>query len=76
MYNGEVKIYQDDIDRFLNIAHRFKIKGLLNDKNDDEEVVEQKFDNELIANHDIISEPELQPKTMINHKQIMLPHFP
>ena len=28
MYNGEVQIFQDDIDRFLNIAHRFQVKGL------------------------------------------------
>ena len=30
MYNGEVQIYQDDLDRFLNVAQRFQFKGLLN----------------------------------------------
>ena len=29
MYNGEVHVYQDDLDRFLNIAERFKLQGLL-----------------------------------------------
>ena len=31
--NGEVQIYQDDLDGFLNIAHRFKIKGLQSNEN-------------------------------------------
>ena len=29
MYNGEVHVYQDDLDRFLTIAQRFKLQGLL-----------------------------------------------
>ena len=29
MYNGEVQIYQDQIDHFLNIAKRMKLEGLL-----------------------------------------------
>ena len=28
MYNGEVKIFQDDLDRFLAVAQRFKLEGL------------------------------------------------
>ena len=28
MYNGEVKIFQDDIDRFLAVAQRFKLEGI------------------------------------------------
>ena len=32
MYNGEIQIYQDDLDRFLDIAQRFQIKGLLNNE--------------------------------------------
>jgi len=28
MYDGEVQIYQEDIDKFLAIAQRFKMKGL------------------------------------------------
>ena len=30
IYHGEVQIYQENIDRFLNVAQRFKIKGLQN----------------------------------------------
>ena len=29
MYNGEVKIYQENLDRFLAIAQRFQLQGLL-----------------------------------------------
>ena len=28
IYNGELQIIQEDVDRFLNIAHRLKIEGL------------------------------------------------
>ena len=28
MYNGQVKIFQDDIDRFLAVAQRFKLEGI------------------------------------------------
>jgi len=31
IYNGEVQIYQDDLERFLNIAQRLKLQGLLSD---------------------------------------------
>ena len=29
MYNGEAQVYQEDLNRFLNIAERFKLQGLL-----------------------------------------------
>ena len=29
MYNGEVKMYQGDIDNFLKVAQRFKLEGLM-----------------------------------------------
>ena len=29
IYNGEVQIYQDNLDRFLGVAQRFKLEGLL-----------------------------------------------
>ena len=31
MYNGELQIFQEDLDRFLNIAQRFKLEGLITD---------------------------------------------
>merc|ERR1712126_527838 len=29
MYNGEVNIYQEELDRFLNVAQRLKLEGLM-----------------------------------------------
>ena len=39
IYDGEVNIYQDDLDRFLTVAQRFKLEGLLG--NDDLDPQEQ-----------------------------------
>ena len=33
MYNGEVQIFQEDLDRFLTIAQRMKLEGLRQDSN-------------------------------------------
>ena len=44
IYHGEVQIFQDDLDRFLAIAQRLKLEGLL------EESVEQKFEGGKIEN--------------------------
>ena len=32
IYNGEIQIYQDNLDRFLNVAQRFKLEGLIGDQ--------------------------------------------
>ena len=54
IYNGEVQIYQDDLERFLNIAQRLKLQGLLSDNANDETIIKeettileekQEFDN-------------------------------
>ena len=45
IYDGEVNIYQDDLDRFLNIAQRFKLEGLLGNlqqQQEEEQLVEEK----------------------------------
>ena len=33
IYYGEVNIHQDDVDRFLNIAERLKLEGLISSEN-------------------------------------------
>ena len=49
IYNGEVQIYQDDIDRFLQVAQRFKLDGLLGGDSetikDDDSFKEFKYPN-------------------------------
>jgi len=37
IYNGEIQIYQDHLDRFLNIAQRFELEGLLGDQSSTQE---------------------------------------
>ena len=37
IYNGEVNIYQEDLDRFLSVAQRLKLEGLLEGKQEDED---------------------------------------
>ena len=39
MYNGEIQIYQDHLDRFLIIAKRLKLEGLLSDNSSKEEEI-------------------------------------
>ena len=57
MYNGEVHIYQDDLDRFLNLAERFKLQGLLggsgpeNDNKKDNKGIDQLGKNEETFQH-------------------------
>ena len=37
IYNGDLQIFQEDLDRFLNIAQRFKLEGLINNPDADQE---------------------------------------
>ena len=40
MYNGEVQIYQEELDNFLSVAQTLKVKGLINNiSNKDEQKV-------------------------------------
>ena len=34
IYNGEIQIYQENLDSFLNIAQRFKLEGLIQQESD------------------------------------------
>ena len=51
VYNGEAQVYQDNLDRFLEMAQRFKLQGLLSEKRgEDNDMVEQ-FENDVTANN-------------------------
>ena len=45
VYDGEVRILQEDLDRFLNIAQKFKLEGLIGGEPDQEQE-ERYFDNQ------------------------------
>ena len=47
VYNGEVKIHQEDLDRFLNVAQRLKLEGLIS--NDSHENIREDTIEEDIA---------------------------
>ena len=45
IYNGEIQIYQDNLDRFLTIAQRFRLEGLLS-KEDEVDASAEDFNQE------------------------------
>ena len=49
IYHGEVQIYQEDLDRFLNVAQRLKLDGLLTSQSngDTHEVFNQNFKEDI-----------------------------
>ena len=49
VYYGEVKIFQDDLDRFLVVAERFKLQGLLSDQESPEEEINHPQHNTATA---------------------------
>ena len=51
MYNGEVRLYQDQIEKFLEVARRFKFEGILKSN-----TVEEKYEqSENIENQNLTS---------------------
>ena len=68
IYNGEVQIYQENLDRFLKVAQRLKLEGLIGGKDEDEtdnldtvkdEFVESKDDVSYISNVNELTRPEI-----------------
>ena len=49
VYNGEIQIYQDQLDQFLNIAQRFQLEGLMQG-NEETSPEPDKFDSKLSPN--------------------------
>ena len=68
IYNGEVKIFQEGLDRFLNVAQRLKIEGLLTDPDADLDQEEQESirqtepvnEEKIIQKPIVKSEPQLE----------------
>ena len=60
IYNGEVQLFQEDLDSFLDVAQKLKIDGLIgsNQVADKEENIDDKFSNE-VKHEDVIE--EVQP---------------
>ena len=46
IYNGEIQIFQDQLDQFLDIAQRFQVEGLLQgEKENEPELEPEQFDS-------------------------------
>ena len=60
IYNGEVQIFQENLDRFLSVAQRLKLEGLIGGKQEcDEDMNENENSDEFIQ-----SLEETQPETI------------
>ena len=57
IYYGEVQLYQENLDNFLEMARRLKLEGLTNNKQaEDMDDIEFKYFGEDVAGHDIIDD--------------------
>ena len=63
MYNGEVHIFQEDLDRFLNIAQRLRLEGLLDGGSENEEQQSTKETKPYIEER--LSEPTYEEKPTV-----------
>ena len=64
VYNGEVNIEQDQLDRFLTIAERFQLKGLISDESGELESEDTQSSNVKYSN-----EIHLETKNVDNVKK-------
>ena len=51
VYNGEAQVYQDNLDRFLEMAQRFKLQGLITEKRVEDNDMVEKIQNDVTANN-------------------------
>ena len=58
IYNGELQIYQDHLDNFLDIAQRFQLEGLIQGKDENKDAETEQFDT--------MFDPEDDYKVMVN----------
>ena len=61
MYNGEVHIFQEDLDRFLTIAQRLRLEGLLEENGEEDDQQSTKETKPYIE--EILSVPTYEEKT-------------
>ena len=68
IYNGEVQVFQEDLGRFLNVAQRLKLEGLLKEPDADQEQEEEASNHEAepLTSEEIIKRD--LPKKNINEK--------
>ena len=70
MYNGEVHIFQEHLDRFLEVAQMFRLEGLMENKSEEEENVNMKAQSEsasFVQTNDVSTKEETHADT--NHEE-------
>ena len=83
MYNGEIQIYQDNIDRFLSLAQRFRLEGLLSNKAESKNLTKKEFQdinnprsrNEILDGEDCPSSQPIQVQSDTKLKDSNDPAF-
>ena len=55
IYNGEVKIYQESLDRFLTIAQRLQLNGLIGTENGDSVKKNESEDSSFMDQNDVMT---------------------
>ena len=83
IYNGEVQIFQDDLDRFLNVAQRLQLEGLMeSDNRGDPQHENQNFktsmskeEQEALIPHETKNQnpQNHRPRQVANADRIMVP---
>ena len=68
VYNGEIQIYQDQLDQFLNIAQRFQLEGLMQGK-EETRPEPDKFENSIESSNDNMkyAPPKAGIENDVNH---------
>ena len=69
IYNGEVQIYQENLDRFLGVAQRFKLEGMIG--GNQEEYEEDMSDNKDCVNEFIPSLTETSSEPIPDQRPIL-----
>ena len=70
IYHGEVQIYQEDLDRFLNVAQRLKLDGLLTPQSnqDTHEALNQNFEEDTENDTNLSFEAKLPTEKIVNRQ--------
>ena len=81
IYNGEVQIFQENLDRFLNVAQRLKLEGLMGNAEEDcqqnnssetkiskEEHTQSSYDETIHQNHQIS-----KPRQVTKSDRVVVP---
>ena len=71
IYHGEVQIYQDHLDKFLDLATKYKLEGLLPNQNEDEDIL-QYHDNDTPGFKPVISSSAHEERNLVTKTTEMI----